>query len=435
MVNMRTDFINELFSWLSGRDYLWLKATLDSPADTSEFSDIDLFIKKDILLDVLLFISKQPNISDLEITSQHEVVFLHLVFTDNSTLKVDLLTSLMRKQWNYLTEDYLFTNRTYVNGIATYNPAVLLEHVMLFNYLNHSGMPLKYQTFFGDMTMQEQMRLVAFFNQKYGTYFASISDMGRFRQVARGRIISHLKATPANNFGQRLLNGLGYIKQKLNYRFKKLGKVVTFTGVDGAGKSTLLGDLRTELAEKYGQKVVVLRHRPSVLPILSAWVHGKKAAEAKSVSRLPRQGNNHSRISSLFRFGYYYSDYLLGQVYIWFRYLLSGYTVIYDRYYFDFIVDAKRTNLTLDSELPKWLYRFVAKPSLNVFLYADPAIIRQRKQELPTEVISTMTGQYRQLFEELGQNYRGKYLCIDNTDRQASLHLILDNYLKTCLPC
>lgn len=432
---MRTDFINDLFSWLNGRDYLWLKTTLARPADTSEFSDIDLFIKKDNLPDVLLFISKQPNISDLEITGQHEVVFLHLVFTDKSTLKVDLLTRLMRKQWNYLTEDYLFANRTYVNGIATYKPAVLLEHVMLFNYLNNSGMPNKYVTYFGEMAEEEQVQLVSFFNQKYGTDFTSFLDMAKFRQAARVKIIHHLKATPENNFYKQLQNGLGYIKQKLNYRFKKLGKVVTFTGVDGAGKSTLLGDLRTELTEKYGQKVVVLRHRPSVLPILSAWKYGKKAAEAKTVSRLPRQGNNHSRISSLFRFGYYYSDYLLGQVYIWFRYLLSGHTVIYDRYYFDFIVDAKRTNLTLDSGLPKWLYRFVAKPTLNVFLYADPAIIRQRKQELPTEVITTMTGQYRQLFEELGQSYQGNYLCIDNTDRRASFHLILDNYLKTCLPC
>ncbi|MCF8245180.1 MAG: hypothetical protein K9J37_12380 [Saprospiraceae bacterium] len=435
MSSERTKFIDALFSWLQGQDYLWLKAIIDCPADTRKDSDIDLFIKKENLLAVVLFISKQPSIADIKMTSQRGVIYLNLVFTDGITLKLDLLTQLVRKQWEYLTADYLFANRIWKNGFATYKTEVLLEHVLLFNYLNHSGLPSKYVAYFGEMTRQEQVRLIGFFNQKYGTDFASFLDMANFRQAARANIIQHLKATPENNFEKKLLNGLGYIKQKLNNRFKKLGKVITFTGVDGAGKSTLLGDLKAELTEKYGQKVVVLRHRPSVLPILSAWKHGKQAAEAQSVSRLPRQGNNHSKFSSLFRFGYYYADYLLGQVYIWLRYLLPGYTVIYDRYYFDFIVDAKRTNISLGSGLPKWLYRFVAKPNLNIFLYADPDIIRQRKQELPVSVITTMTGQYRRLFEEFGQSYRGNYLCIDNTDRTASFHLILDSYLKTCMPC
>ena len=201
--------------------------------------------------------------------------------------------------------------------------------------------------------------------------------------------------------------------------------------MDGAGKTTLLNDLRQVLEQQAQQKVVVLRHRPSLLPILSAWTKGKQAAESEAAHKLPRQGNNRSQLSSLLRFGYYFADYLLGQGYVWARYTLPGYTVIYDRYYFDFIVDGKRTNLALGEALPKWLYRFVAKPGLNIFLYADPAVIRQRKQELPAADIQFMTGRYRALFGELAQRYRGQYLCLENNDRQLSLSTILKHYAKT----
>lgn len=209
------------------------------------------------------------------------------------------------------------------------------------------------------------------------------------------------------------------------------GQVVTFSGVDGAGKTTLLNDLRTLLEEECNRKVVVLRHRPSLLPILSAWTKGKQAAEAQSMASLPRQGNNQSIVGSLLRFGYYFTDYLLGQCYVWGRYLLPGYTVIYDRYYFDFIVDGKRSNIALGERLPKWLYRFVAKPGLNVFLYADPAVIRQRKQEMPVDDIQQMTGRYRSLFGELASRFQGQYLCIENNDRQQSLTTIVKHYAKT----
>ncbi|MBK6497177.1 MAG: hypothetical protein IPG00_03010 [Saprospiraceae bacterium] len=38
--------------------------------------------------------------------------------------------------------------------------------------------------------------------------------------------------------------------------------------------------------------MIVLRHRPSILPIISAWKHGKEKAEAISASKMPRTGNN-----------------------------------------------------------------------------------------------------------------------------------------------
>ena len=60
--------------------------------------------------------------------------------------------------------------------------------------------------------------------------------------------------------------------------------------------------------------------------------YGKAKAESNTRERLPRQGTNSSGLSSFFRFMYYYIDYILGQFYIYFKYTLRGYTVLYDRY-------------------------------------------------------------------------------------------------------
>ena len=208
------------------------------------------------------------------------------------------------------------------------------------------------------------------------------------------------------------------------------GIIVTFSGVDGAGKSTILESVRQSLQMKYRQRVVVLRHRPSLLPILSSIRYGKQNAERKTTEVLPRQGKNNSKISSLFRFAYYYLDYLLGQFYIYFRYAFRGYTVLYDRYYFDFIIDSKRSNIVLPKSFLKLFYYFLFKPNVNVFLYAAPEIILSRKRELSSEDIQSLTAEYRELFDELSKGGKTKkYMVINNTD----LNLTLDIVMKQCI--
>lgn len=430
MKTNRTDFIQSLFNFLSRRDYLWLKATLEQPEETAVTSDIDLFIKQEDLPDVLLFISRQPDVEDCQVEEKGKAVFLQLFFTDGSHLKVDLLTQLVRKQWTYLTEQYLFKNRIWNNNIATYTHDVLLEHVLYYNFLNYSGLSQKYIQYFEQMPEAEQARLLRFLREKYGLAYSSFATMATFDASVRKQLIRFLERQPENNLPGRIKRGLQYFTRHLRWNRRK-GKIVTFSGVDGAGKTTLLNDLKTVLTEQLHEKVVVLRHRPSLLPILSAWTQGREAAEQKAARSLPRQGLNRSWPGSLARFSYYYTDYLFGQCYVWFRYLLPGYTVIYDRYYFDFIVDGKRSNISLGERLPRCLYRFVAKPGLNVFLYADPSVIRQRKQELPADDIALMTGRYMALFGEFANCYQGQYLCIENTDRTNTLLTVLKHYYKT----
>ena len=210
-------------------------------------------------------------------------------------------------------------------------------------------------------------------------------------------------------------------------------QIITFSGVDGAGKTTILREFTELLKNKYKQEVVELRHRPSILPILSAIKHGKKEAEKKTMEVLPRTGNNKSKLSSYIRFFYYLTDYVLGQWVNYFKYTRKGKIIIYDRYYFDFINDARRTNINLDSNFVKLFYKFVFKPDMNIFLFAPPEVILSRKQEMDKESIVNLTERYKALFDEFGQNSRDKYVSIENINKEETMKTIEDIYLRRSL--
>ena len=175
----------------------------------------------------------------------------------------------------------------------------------------------------------------------------------------------------------------------------------------------------------------MLRHRPGILPILSSVKYGKRKAEKRAATTLPRQGQNSNFFSSMGRFLYYYLDYLIGQAYVFFRYKINGNVILYDRYYFDFIIDSRRSNISLNPSLLRLGYFFVVKPRVNFFLYAPEEEILSRKQELSEVDIRTMTNEYQQLFKEFSGKYKEQeYLSINNTN----LTNTIDSVMKHIIP-
>ena len=154
---------------------------------------------------------------------------------------------------------------------------------------------------------------------------------------------------------------------------------------------------------------------------MSAFKYGKVRAEQDASDRLPRQGKNTSKIGSYLRFGYYLTDYIVGQVYIYFKYTRRGYFIVYDRFYYDYIIDPKRANLVIRESVARFFLRFIRQPHLNVFLYAPAEIILERKKELDSETIRFLTEQYISLFSDLEVNSKATYLCIENINLSDTL--------------
>lgn len=426
----KNNFIESLFRFLKAEKYVLLKWLGKDISHLPEDSDLDILVTEEVAKKIGRFIEQTKEINKVKKEERSGVTHFYLYFEKGDFLQIDLLFKFVRKELIYLPNEIIFKNNIKINNIKTCTRSLVFEHVLLFNFLNYSGLPDKYFTYFNSLSANKQEELISHFNQKYGTNFKNIVDTTSFTTANRATIINYLGQLEENSFANKVRNGVNHLKSVGKSLKESNGQIITFSGVDGAGKSTIIKDVLHLLGGKYRKNVVVLRHRPSLLPIISAWRYGKKKAEEKSVARLPRQGNNKNNLSSLFRFGYYYLDYLLGQFYVWAKYLLRGYIVLYDRYYFDFIVDGKRSNISLNESLPKNLYPFIAKPKLNFFLYADADTILKRKKELAPETIKSLTRKYRSLFKELSTQRKEVYLDIENIDRKTTLHTILEHYIK-----
>ena len=167
-----------------------------------------------------------------------------------------------------------------------------------------------------------------------------------------------------------------------------------------------------------------------MLPILSTWTKGNEQAQKDVLASLPRQGKNNSFLSSLLRFSYYFTDYFFGQFYVFFKHVLKGEVVLYDRYYFDFINDSKRSNILLPKTLTKFAYKFILTPDLNFFLYADSETILKRKKELDAATITSLNKEYIDLFNDFSQSNKDSFHTIKNIILEETLDTIMFQTIK-----
>lgn len=421
--NLRSAFIRDFFNRLGETPYALLKHTHASVSDIPESSDLDLVVCRDDVRSICEFAEKHPLVMKARVNRKSFMSSIELYFRDFSYLSLDLIHSFTRKESVYLDASKILRSAVRNHeGIRVPEDRYGFEYIFLFYLLNGSSVPEKYRRYYAQMSFERRERITNHLNSSYGLALSGIEEVFDFHPTMHFRIRRSLTRLSCNALFSRMVRRLHYYSDTLSGVRSHRGIMISLTGVDGAGKSTIIEELKSRLSSKFRKEVVVLRHRPSLFPILSAWKYGKKEAEQLSINRLPRTGNNKSTFSSTLRFLYYYLDYLIGQVYVYFRYLAQGKIVLYDRYYFDFVVDGQRSNIKLGKRFVASLYRFIAKPDVNVLLYAPIKDILSRKKELSAADIETLTEGYRELFGRLAVRSKGRiYLPIENTDKKSTL--------------
>lgn len=431
-MNQRKSFIQNLMAHLEQFDYALMKFSELRLSELQESSDLDIVVKKDNLKEIMDYIKGSSGILKMRVVKKSFMSTVSLFFNDGSFLSIDLLLEFKRKSENLFKATKILNHGCVtMEGIKVPQRHHDFEYMILFYQLNQSDIPAKYLVHFDALSVYEKTAIMDYMKFTYALSESTRASLFFFHKEVRNELVLAIKEREDNKGWRKVLSHVRYMKDTLIELIYNRGIIVTVSGVDGAGKSTIIEDLRQMFSQKFRRKVIVLRHRPSLLPILSAWRFGKKQAEAMAAERLPRQGNNTSKLLSLFRFVYYYTDYIVGQGYIYARYVLRGYTVIYDRYYFDFIGDAKRSNIEFNKNFITWLYAFIYKPSLNILLYAPAEVIRLRKTELEESDIKILTSDYLSLFNKLAAGKgSAKYLAIENTDRQNTVDRIVKEYIK-----
>ncbi|MGY6743732.1 MAG: hypothetical protein ACXIUQ_13415 [Cecembia sp.] len=394
----RSILIGDVFDFIQNKPYATVKLPDIDPRKLNLNSDIDFLIDRSTALRLSYWLSDHSLVHKLNTKLNSNMLSLLVILNDGSLLALDLIWQVRRKQLEFLNVEKAI-QQAKINEfkIKTLNKEDLKTYLIGFYGLNQAAIP-----------------------SQYNHYFSNHKTLNFLSQSIRQQVLEY----PQNKGWRGFKNHLKYIMDTIKAPFQKKGLILTFSGVDGAGKSTVIDHTKVELEKKLRRKVVVIRHRPSIFPILSALTYGKEKAEKRAANSLPRKGKNKSIISSLLRFAYYYTDYLIGQFHVYLRYKSLGDIVLYDRYYFDFINDSLRSNI----HLPKWLtkagYRLLLKPNLNFFLYADAPVILSRKKELDISAINQLTQEYLQLFQELDNKQSDSYFTIENLKLEKTLAFI-----------
>ena len=421
--DLRDSFIKDLFFKIRNIPYTIPKFSVEDPTKVGQNQDIDLLINKENAADVIAFIKKDWRVTEVKISKKPFMKHVEVVFENGEMLMIDLIHSLQRKGFLMMEIDSAILKSSVIKGVNIASKMHQAEYLMLFYFLNKADIPTKYRHLFEIDQDNSPIR-----NYLENKYQFRLQKGLQYNPLNNFKIKKVLQQSFPNGWFARQWRMLQLSTSSLIIFIKNKGQVITFSGVDGAGKTTVINEFKKTIEKKYRKRAVVLRHRPSLLPILSSFKYGREGAEQRSVASLPRTGGNKSRINSLIRFTYYLTDYILGQWVIAFKYILRGYIVIYDRYYFDFIVDPRRTNLTLSPRFTKIWYRFIFKPRLNFFLYADAETILSRKKELNADDIQNLTTGYIQLFRNLKGNDR--YFILKNDLLNETMKFIENQYHK-----
>jgi thymidylate kinase len=428
---LRKEFLNTVQNILANYTYAVVKPSATNLDGWSEFSDIDIVIDESSAIKIWEQLEKDEAVKKVRAADKSYMFQLYFILNDDSIVAIDFIFQHKHLRKHLMTlEEMLHHRKQNQSGLWVMDEMAEFEFIWLFYMLNKSELPEKYVQQFNTFNDDLKYNIIEQLNAKYGTVvvkFEELFALQNFRKI----VLKNIFKKPENKGLKGLSNRIDYYLDLGNEFFLADGLMITFSGVDGAGKSTVIENLKHKIDKQLRRRVVVLRHRPSVLPIINAWFVGKEKAEELSVQKLPRQGENKSSISSFIRFVYYFMDYFFGQFWIELIYVSRGYIVLYDRYYFDFINDSKRSNIKISKGFTKWFYKFLIKPDLNYFLTAPSEEILKRKQELSAETIDELTAEYKKLFSDLQtKTSKVKYEVVNNIVLDETIENIF-NDIKT----
>lgn len=387
-------FLNTLFKCLkeSGVNYCVLRNYSDLPVSTGK-SDLDILVVKkhvnkfyDILNQVLLrsnavIIAKYGKLSP-------RVCVLGIYNKLSFGVQLDVHEGVLPyKVSNIFPVDFIFERSFNFNGVqvARQNDASVLA---FFKEIYHN----KYckEKYFNEASIIWKKE-VELYRKALGSILNSslIDDLDiLLSKTYNEALIKDFAIKATKYFKKSPYVKMLILNNALNklYRFfNPPGFTIAVLGTDGAGKTTIINSITKPLSKSVHKSVFYEHMRPNLIPNI-ANLFGKK--KTNDVVSEPHSGKQSSFLVSLIRLFYYTFDYTVG-------YWLKVYPVkvkkaciwIFDRYYYDYLIDQKRGNIKLPIWLVKAIGFFVPKPKIILCLGAEPSIIHERKPELPLEEV------------------------------------------------
>jgi len=167
------------------------------------------------------------------------------------------------------------------------------------------------------------------------------------------------------------------------------GLMLVFLGPDGVGKTTVIEKLKeSPLFEKKQQYYLL----PGFLSRYRQADSGPRVVNTDPHGRPPR-----NKLFSMVKQFVWLAEYILGYYFIVKKDLFHNKLVLFDRYYYDMLVDKKRYRYNGPDWLLKLCSKLVPAPDLLIVLTAPVEVIYERKQEVCISEIKTQVNLYTQL--------------------------------------
>lgn len=155
--------------------------------------------------------------------------------------------------------------------------------------------------------------------------------------------------------------------------------MVALFGPDGSGKSTV-ADVLEKHWKNAGVNTLRMHWRPGLLPYRSRI----RACDSKEGFTDPCKTKLRRGLKAWLIFLYVVVDFLLGHIFIIRPKLKGGTIVIYERYYYDILMDQKRYGLSIPASVSRGIAStLIPVPDVIILLDAPAEVLYARKQELP----------------------------------------------------
>lgn len=388
--------------------------------------------------------------SDLDILVHKidEAKFMHLLDTFIKTNKLHLVSVITDKQcpkyciskanWGIqmdvfkgsvhfgekelIPSSILFNNTFDYQGVQVLKPNVGAILAFLKELLNNKTCSKKYivelQNQFSNQDIDPQ--LLSLYKPQFHKYLNQHLNHLDDNQLSKLYVIAK------KSFHRSKMAGFN---NKLNRLFKQPGYTIAFLGTDGSGKSTIIENIKPALNYAFHNAVYYEHMRPNRFPSI-ARLMGNKEEFTGPVSN-PHGSTASGFFGSLLRLSYYMLDYTFGfYLKVWPKKAIRSCVWIFDRYYYDYLIDPKRGRI----KLPHWILKFghfiIPEPDIILCLGADADTINKRKPELPLEEVERQVAKLKRF---CGSHKRAVWIDTGKSIEESSketLQVILEVMAK-----
>ena len=418
-VMLLRDFLNELSQ--KGIKYVILKNDDGLPFENHS-KDVDIVIEPglyDNAAKVIRDCYKRHGITHYKV---HKFERLRCWYGMNPythfAIHIDLLEGFLHKGFELFTfetlYDHSFENN---NGIRVLDELMRCIVLLLHCTICYHSIKEKYAKLIAESYLKQREQFIDIFQQilggKCALVMSRLLDAGDYRKIAQlGKKFSHVSKWHV--FVRRpffsIYNVVDFLWEKacrVIFNMEKYNNLISVHAPDGTGKTTFIQKLGNELGFYYvcsPSDLLSIHHfRPCILPNLGA--AGEKAGVMKQDRNftIPHRAKPVGFLSSFVRMTYYWLDYVVGMPLILRKSAQFDNITVFDRYIYDFLVDPRRSRISLPHWLRRLFTRLVKQPQITFILDTDVDTIYSRKQELCKEEIDRQLGEFRKL-KKFGKN-------------------------------